>query len=47
VALAAHPANEAAGYLRQQARRLEAISKDMRSYVLKSQALRRGLAHSN
>ena len=46
-ALAAHPANETAGYLlRQQARRLEEISEDMRSYVLKRQALRRGLAHS-
>lgn len=46
-ALATHPANETAGYLlRQQARRLDEISEDMRSYVLKRQALRRGLAHS-
>ena len=45
--LAAQLPQEATSYLlRQQARRLEEISEDMRSYVLKRAALRRGLTHS-
>lgn len=48
VALAAHPPQETASYLlRQQARRLEEISEDMHSYVLKRAALRRGLTNSD
>ncbi len=46
-ALAAHLSQETTSYLlHQQASRLEEISEDMRSYVLKRAALRRSLAHS-
>lgn len=47
MALAALPSNEVVDFLlREQSRRLEEISEDMRSYTLKRDALRRGLLNA-